>query len=194
MSFDINDYRTDFDYLSELKTYLIDYIRRDFQHADKDMLKRGIYSTLHDGRSVRIVIPHECNVSENISLDDDLYFLGFIGYAKPLNQISETTRNEVLDIDSALISKFSDFADILAYISAERIKGGDWSNLVLLRNEETILSWRDSSAHQLARKYAHICTSNISFTKLSAIALSHTCFIVEKFEVTGKNLRLLARE
>ena len=80
MSYNLKDFENDFVFLLEIKSYLKEYLSKDESQIDEDVVKKGLYSKLRDGRPVRIVIPHGFN---------NLYFVGFIGYAKPSHQIPE---------------------------------------------------------------------------------------------------------
>ena len=122
----------------------------------EDAIKSGIYSKLHDGRSVRVVLPQGFKVLKDISLDDNIYFVCFIGFKKPPNQLSESLFNKIWKIDSKLIEAFAAHTDILAYLTAERIGGQDWGNLVIFKSLDAIGKWRNATVHQEAVAYVFI--------------------------------------
>lgn len=148
MSYDINDFENDFYFLLEIKSYLKQYLEANTTSYE-DTIRKGIYSKLTDGRSIRLVLPQGREGLRNISLDD-INFVGFIGFSKPPEQLTETLKNEVWNIDGKLIEEFSNHGDILAYVTAERTVGGDSGNLVLLKSLEAIKEWTNCSIHHLA--------------------------------------------
>lgn len=148
MSYDINDFEHDFYFLLEIKSYLKQYLEANTTSYE-DTIRKGIYSKLTDGRSIRLVLPQGREGLRNISLDD-INFVGFIGFSKPAEQLTETLKDEVWKIDGKLIEEFSNHGDILAYVTAERTVGGDSGNLVLLKSLEAIKEWTNCSIHHLA--------------------------------------------
>ena len=156
MSYNLKDFENDFVFLLEIKSYLKEYLSKDESQIDEDVVKKGLYSKLRDGRPVRIVIPHGFKQLKDISVDNNLYFVGFIGYAKPSHQIPDNLTDKIWKIDYKLIDEFSGHNDILAYVSAERTGGKDWGNLVLLKSMEAVEKWRDCSIHQEAITYVYI--------------------------------------
>lgn len=148
MSYDINDFENDFYFLLEIKSYLKQYLEANTTSYE-DTIRKGIYSKLTDGRSIRLVLPQGREGLRNISLDD-INFVGFIGFSKPAEQLTETLKDEVWKIDGKLIEEFSNHGDILAYVTAERTVGGDSGNLVLLKSLEAIKEWTNCSIHHLA--------------------------------------------
>ncbi|XP_071153943.1 uncharacterized protein [Mytilus edulis] len=148
MSYDINDFENDFYFLLEIKSYLKQYLEANTTSYE-DTLRKGIYSKLTDGRSIRLVLPQGREGLRNISLDD-INFVGFIGFSKPAEQLTETLKDEVWKIDGKLIEEFSNHGDILAYVTAERTVGGNSGNLVLLKSLEAIKEWTNCSIHHLA--------------------------------------------
>lgn len=153
---DLNDFANDFKFLLDLKSYLKEYIETNASKNVGDEINKGIHSKLVDGRSIRIVLPRGCDVLRRVSLENDLNFVGFIGFSKPADQVSETLRDKVWDIDGKLIEEFSNHEDIIAYLSAERTIGGEWGNLVLLQSFDAIEKWRDCPVHHTAIKYVNI--------------------------------------
>ncbi|XP_071153942.1 uncharacterized protein [Mytilus edulis] len=147
---DLNDFANDFKFLLDLKSYLKEYIETNASKNVGDEINKGIHSKLVDGRSIRIVLPRGCDVLRSVSLENDLNFVGFIGFNKPADQVSETLRDKVWDIDGKLIEEFSNHEDIIAYLSAERTIGGEWGNLVLLQSFDAIEKWRDCPVHHTA--------------------------------------------
>lgn len=156
MSYNLIDFENDFVFLLEIKSYLKEYLSKDESQIDEDVVKKGLYSKLRDGRPVRIVIPHGFKQLKDISVDNNLYFVGFIGYAKPSHQIPDNIADKIWKIDYKLIDEFSGHKDILAYVSAERTHGKDWGNLVLLKSMEAVEKWRDCSILQEAITYVYI--------------------------------------
>ncbi|XP_052093187.1 uncharacterized protein LOC127729400 [Mytilus californianus] len=147
---DLKDYANDFTFLIELKSYLKEYAETNASKNVEDGINKGIYSKLVDGRSIRLVLPHGYHVLRSVSLESDINFVGFIGFNKPLEQVSETLRDKVWDIDGKLVEEFSNHEDIIAYVSAERSIGGEWGNLVLLKSFDAIEKWRDCPVHHTA--------------------------------------------
>ena len=150
MAAKLNDFLCDFKFLLELKSYLKEYIETKVSVTDVAVLRKGELSNLSDGRCVRLVLPHGYCVLQDVSLDNGLYFVGFIGSQN--QHISENITDKVWKLDIKLIDAFADHSDILAYISAERQKGGDWGNLVLLKSIDAIEKWKNCEVHRTAIK------------------------------------------
>ncbi|CAC5424139.1 unnamed protein product [Mytilus coruscus] len=147
---DLKDFANDFNFLMELKSYLKEYVETNVSKNVEDGISKGIYSKLVDGRGIRLVLPHGCDVLRSVSLENYINFVGFIGFNKPSEQVSETLRDKVWDIDGKLVEEFSNHEDIIAYVSAERSIGGEWGNLVLLKSFDAIEKWRDCPVHHTA--------------------------------------------
>lgn len=147
MNMDVAKYSNDFFFLKELRAFLRSYLENDINETDFGKLRKGIYSTLKDGRSIRYVIPNVPRAkTSNL---DDIYFVGFIGF---VNQTTVTPAllDRVWELDKQLVDDLSQHDDVVAYVTAERTKDGDWGNLVLMKSVGVIEPWRRGSAHQIA--------------------------------------------
>lgn len=150
MASELTEYSSDFTFLQELKAFAKTYLEGELSSTESGQLKNGIYSNLEDGRCIRIVIP---DIPRAKTRDlDHAFFVGFIG-----NVDKSRVKSELIDrtwnIDQKLVEELSLHDDIVAYISAERFKGGDWGNLVLTNSLNVIEDWRRGSAHQTAVQY-----------------------------------------
>jgi hypothetical protein len=133
----------------------IDYIQRDREilvHMGKRVcailgtnlasLQQGLPIEFDepDGRSHRCLIPRPKELLES----KYLFFVGFFGQKR-----DELPSNYFSTLDDRLVEQIPIYPEIFSY-STMALKNGDFSNLVLLSNEEIKLKWMDGEIHKHA--------------------------------------------
>ena len=142
----LSDYVQDIEFLEVLKQFFFKEIQEDTVLNERDEYGSR-FSHLPDGRDVRSVYPH--GVISEQQLQCPLYFVGFIGYKRGPEEITDDLVQKIWDIDRGLVQQMGKHGDILAYITGDR-GDGDWGNLVVIRALNAIEEWRDSAMHLLA--------------------------------------------
>jgi ABC-type phosphate/phosphonate transport system substrate-binding protein len=193
--------------------------------ADLALALNTNHSTLNDGdvdNDVNQVVSASLSLN-HMSIDDNItankcldpYYAGFMGAASQsqcdyfsdstIVEINENIRldNEVrdrlwdadIDLSNILIKNATSFG-IIAYISSPiHNDRNDWGNLVIAKNEQSILKWRDSQHHSSVRAniapycYDHIrLHRGVLYNGLAGIRLNleRTLFL-GPVEVTSKD-------
>lgn len=93
-----------------------------------------------DGRSHRYLIPRP----EDLLGTRYLYFVGFFGQKR-----DELPSDYFSALDDKLVEQIPTYPEILSY-STMALENGDFSNLVLLSDEEIKLKWMDGEIHKHA--------------------------------------------
>lgn len=93
-----------------------------------------------DGRSHRYFVPGP----KRLLNKEKVYLVGFFGHKQERASYSHFGDN-----DQKLIEQLPSFREILSY-STMALPGGDFSNLVLLTNEEIKLKWAQGKTHNQA--------------------------------------------
>ncbi|KAK7094100.1 hypothetical protein V1264_007766 [Littorina saxatilis] len=174
--YDPRKFEEDFVFLKELKDILIEDLFR-IQRAPNDptfcdsQLRRGYHTETNDGREVRLIFPagftkiwnhlQKCERiqeaktrlpypegEEDISSNEsEINFVGFIGNKNEETKGDASLLAEVNKLDGKLVDELAEIDGMLAYVSGERVKGGDYGNLVLFRDRGVVQDLLKSSNH-----------------------------------------------
>ncbi|KAK7094099.1 uncharacterized protein [Littorina saxatilis] len=171
---DLSKYYGDFQFLKEMKTVAFEEIlRMKAECKDPDFwnsqVKRGFHTETDDGRDMRVILPNgfravsdllpkteslepkelhnlEKGVTDNLSRKE-IHFVGFVGTKLDASLSRKDVVNEMIGLDNVLVTELAEIDGMLAYVSGERVKGGDYTNLVLFRDRGVAEELLKSSNH-----------------------------------------------
>ncbi len=110
------------------------------EHLPALRVGKPIYVDEPDGRWHRYQIPHPMALLQA----QHIYLVGFFGQKRP-----EMSPDYFLEFTSKLIERIPKYPDILSY-STMALPNGDFSNLVLLSNEDVKMKWMAGDIHNQA--------------------------------------------
>ncbi len=135
---------TNVEHISEDREVLIYMARQVCMVLETDIAslqgERPIYVDEPDGRWHRYFIPSPMTLLNA----QKIYVVGFFGQKK-----NEIPSDYLGDLSDRLVERIPSYPEILSY-STMALKNGDFSNLVLLSNEEVKLKWMDGGTHNKA--------------------------------------------
>ena len=107
-----------------------------------ELLQKGmpIFVDEPDGRWHRYLIPRPMALLGA----KDIHVVGFFGQKR-----EQVSPDKLVDLSNRLVARIPDFPEILSY-STMALENGDFSNLVLLANEEIKLAWMEGETHNKA--------------------------------------------
>ncbi|PVD22267.1 hypothetical protein C0Q70_18075 [Pomacea canaliculata] len=173
----VNDeanFEDDFQFLKEMKDILIEEVFRlskefpDRSACDSEV-KNGIFSETDDKRDVRIILPGGLqNVLDHLELfpdditatkitgsrDDceELCFVGFLGHKKDRSEMEESVIHDIDKTDAVVVQELSTIDGMIAYVTGERLKRGDYGNLVVFKDKGVVKNLKKSQNHAYAVK------------------------------------------
>ena len=176
---DLRKYHDDFRFLKEMKTLMMEEVcRMRAEISDPtfwdSQVRRGFFTETEDGRDVRIVLPKGVHaVTElfhpyvaghegvkdlmrsecGITTPTAIHFVGFIGTRLTASQTHEGVEKGVMSMDDVLIAELAEIDGMLAYVTGERVKGGDRGNLVLFRDWGVVHELLKSKNHDAAVRW-----------------------------------------
>ncbi|KAL5012464.1 hypothetical protein ScPMuIL_011015 [Solemya velum] len=150
----LENYGEDFEFLFELKEFLIDKVEKLSQEKDdkkRECFLNGVYETWTKNREVRTCFPHghtELLEMLNPGAERRLWFVGFIGFKQ--QKLKSDIVQRIWKMDSALVSELRKHPYVVAYMSAERTAGGEWGNLVVMSSDQAVAQWESCQIHEKA--------------------------------------------
>ena len=184
---DLSKYYGDFEFLKEMKSLLIEEVlRMKAENADptfwNSQVKTGFFTETEDGRDVRVVLPSgvdaisellrhpipagcegigefEKQGGDTIPTSKEISFVGFMGTKLKASEAHAGAEDKVNAIDDVLIGELAGIDGMLAYVTGERVKGGDRGNLVLFRNWGVVQDLFKSSNHGVAVRFVCLFVS-----------------------------------
>jgi hypothetical protein len=112
------------------------------EHPDLFGMSKSVYIDEPDGLSHRYFIPRP----DVLSQEETVYLVGFFSHKQ-----ERASKNHFGNLDKSLIEQLPTYQGILSY-STMALPGGDFGNLVLLRDEEIKTKWMQGEIHSRAVK------------------------------------------
>ena len=165
----------DFLFLKEMKDILAEQLVRINDNRDDPTfsdpeLKKGVHTETDDRREVRIVLPggfqalwDHFSTDEKLRPDfnsqngtateqtrqdnSEICFVGFIGTADEESLKDEELCRDMNQMDVVLIRDLSDIDGLLAYVTGQRDRNGNYGNLVLFRDKGVVQDLTKSRNH-----------------------------------------------
>lgn len=152
----LQDYGEDFQFLYELKGFLVDKIVKVSEEKDdqkQECFIDGLYENWTKNRKVRTCFPHgHTGLTDLVQagIRGVMWFVGFIGF-KQLHLKGDISQR-IWEMDSALLSELREHPYVVAYMTAERTEGGEWGNLVVMSSDKAVAQWEGCQIHEHAVK------------------------------------------